>query len=241
MQTNSKGKSWKDVWSKKYTEHKNHKWLHVQDGFDNLNYSQWKKLCGFFLNIIDIRNTDDVLEVGCGSGAFAREIQTYKSISGVDYSSEAIENIKQNIPEKEGEEGGWYHSEANSLPFKNNSFDKIICFSVFFYFDNYKYASQTLEEMLRVLRLDGEILIGEVSDINKKNIATKLRGESKKVRQNRALVSSNFEHLYYPVDFFKKFAADNNLDVRIIDENVPELSFYESSSYRFSVLLTTRI
>ena len=70
-----------------------------------------------------------------------------------------------------------------------------------------------------------------------KNIAIKLRGESQQVRKNRAIDDSDMEHLYYPVKFFEQFAIENNLSFQLIDEDIPDLDFYESASYRFSVLL----
>ena len=139
--------------------------LHVQDGFDDLNYAEWQKLTHFFLSKIAIDSADDVLEVGCGAGAFSKQIKLFKSISGVDYSADAIASIRKNIPN-----GKFHHSEANLLPFS----DKIVCFGVFFYFCSYDYASQSLQEMLRVLRPGGAILIGEVSDINKKILLVNL-------------------------------------------------------------------
>ena len=105
---------WQVIWDKKYFKYKEHKWLHVQDGFDELNYAQWEGMCSFFLNKIDIKNTDDVLEVGCGAGAFSKQIKLFKSISGVDYSADAIASIRKNIPN-----GKFHHSEANLLPFCN--------------------------------------------------------------------------------------------------------------------------
>ena len=72
---------------------------------------------------------------------------------------------------------------------------------------------------------------------SKKNIAIKLRGESQQVRKNRAIDDSDMEHLYYPVKFFEQFAIENNLSFQLIDEDIPDLDFYESASYRFSVLL----
>ena len=201
-------------------------------GFDDLSYVQWKKLSHFFLEKIIINNTDDVLEIGCGAGAFTKQIKSYKSISGVDYSIDAINTIKNQIPD-----GKFYHAEASALPFQDNAFDRIICFSVFFYFASYEYANQTLQEMLRVLKPGGKILIGEVSDIHKKDIAMKLRAKSQSVRKGREVYDAEVQHLYYPADFFEQFAVENNMNSQLIDENVPELSFYESSAYRFSVLL----
>ncbi len=194
------GKRWEDIWNKKYSKYKNHQDLHVQDGFDDLDYTQWQKLTSFFLDKILIDSKDDVLEVGCGAGAFAKQIKSYQSISGVDYSVEAINSISSNIPN-----GKFYYSEANSLPFDDKVFDKVVCFSVFFYFPSYEYAEQSLYEMLRVLRPGGSILIGEVSDLDKKDIAMKLRGESQQIRKNRAIDSSQVGHLYYSVDFLSNF------------------------------------
>jgi len=228
----NRNKKWRNIWDQKYTKYKDHDLLHVQDGFDDLSYAEWQKLTHFFLSKIAIDSADDVFEIGCGAGAFSKQIKLFKSISGVDYSADAIASIRKNIPN-----GKFHHSEANSLPFNDNIFDKIVCFSVFFYFCSYDYASQSLYEMLRVLRPGGSILIGEVSDINKKDIAIKLRGESQQVRKNRAIDDSDMSHLYYPTKFFEQFAIENNLSFQLIDEDIPDLDFYESASYRFSVLL----
>jgi ubiquinone/menaquinone biosynthesis C-methylase UbiE len=223
---------WKDIWNNKYSKYKDHKHLHVQDGFDDLSYGQWQKLTSFFLNKILIKNTDEILEVGCGSGAFAKQIKSYKTIKGVDYSAEAIESIRCNIPD-----GEFYVSEANLLPFEVKSFDKVICFSVFFYFSSYTYASDVLDEMLRVLKPNGQIFIGEINDIEKEQTAIILRKESGEKRKNRAVSTIDADHLYYSFDFFRDFAFKNNLDIELISENVPDLDFYESSSYRSSILL----
>lgn len=62
-------------------------------------------MCSFFLNKIDIKNTNDVLEIGCGSGAFSKQIKAYKPISGIDYSTDAVKNnldielISEDVPE----------------------------------------------------------------------------------------------------------------------------------------------
>ena len=43
--------------------------------------------------------------------------------------------------------------------------------------------------------------------------------------------------LYYPTEFFEYLPIENNLSFQLIDEDIPDLDFYESASYRFSVLL----
>ncbi len=48
MKTKSEKQQWKTIWNKKYFKDKDHKWLHVQDGFDELSYAQWEIMCSFF-------------------------------------------------------------------------------------------------------------------------------------------------------------------------------------------------
>ena len=50
--------------------------------------------------------------------------------------------------------------EAANLPFKDKTFDKVICYGVFLYFDNKKYAQRATEELLRVAKKG--VLIGEL-------------------------------------------------------------------------------
>ena len=60
----NRNKKWKNIWDQKYTKCKDYDLLHVQDGFDDLNYAEWQKLTHFFLSKIAIDSADDILEVG---------------------------------------------------------------------------------------------------------------------------------------------------------------------------------
>ena len=51
------------------------------------------------------------------------------------------------------------------------------------------------------------------------------------MRKNRAIDDSDMDHLYYPVKFFEQFAIENNLSFQLIDKDISDLDFYESSSY----------
>ena len=126
---------WNKIWNKKYTTYMNTENLHISAGFDDLSYEEWQKLTDFFISRLNIHPSDDVLEVGCGSGAFLNEIKHAGSFSGVDYADDAIVKINSVMC------GDFRVSEASKLPFNNSSFDIIISFSVFFYFDSFAYES----------------------------------------------------------------------------------------------------
>lgn len=221
---------WNEIWDKKYSAHKD-KELHVSAGFDDLSYHQWGKLTHFFIKKVGFSVTDSVLEVGCGSVAFLKELNV-KSLSGVDFSGDAISKINTSLS------GDFKVSEANKIPFDNSSFDKVFSFSVFFYFNDYDYAQKVIDEMCRVLKPGGKLFIGEVSDIEKKEIAEKLRVESDDQREKHRVSKKKVDHLYYPVSFFKEIAKKKNMDIYIINQDIPELSFYYNAAYRFSVIMT---
>lgn len=225
---------WNKIWNKKYTTYKDAKSLHVSAGYDDLTYAEWQKLTGYFIEKIKIKPTDDVLEVGCGSGAFLNEIKEVGSLSGIDYADDAIDKIKQVV------EGTFYVSEASNIPFKNNTFDIILSFGVFFYFNNYDYAISAIDEMCRVLKPGGKIFIGEINDLAKKELALQLRAESDDKRDAHRVSNSNIDHLYYPVSFFEDVAKDKNMTINVIQQSSPELEFYYNAPYRFSVILTDK-
>lgn len=221
---------WNDIWNKKYNTCRD-KELHISAGFDDLSYPQWKKLTQFFINKVGFSSSSSVLEVGCGSGAFLKELNV-KSLSGIDQSSEAISKINTTL------NGDFKISEASKIPFDDKYFDIVFSFSVFFYFNDFNYARETINEMCRVLKQNGKIFIGEISDIEKKEIANQLRDESHLQREKHRITKKNTDHLYFPKSFFKEIARSKNMNIEIIDQDIPELDFYNNASYRFSVILT---
>jgi ubiquinone/menaquinone biosynthesis C-methylase UbiE len=149
----------------------------------------------------------------------------------VDYSENAISIIKNRL------KGDFYVSEASSLPFYDRSFDLVISWSVFFYFDSLNYAERVLEEMVRVMRPGGKIFIGDVNDEEKKELAMALRQKHISLRKKNYISSDNPDHLFFKKEFFKGFASIHNLKIIFYDEDIEELSFYENSRYRYSLIM----
>ncbi|MGA1823450.1 MAG: class I SAM-dependent methyltransferase [bacterium] len=221
--------TWKKIWDKKF-EFSQDKALHVLDGFDSLSQNQWARLVKKFLDLIEIMPDGEVLEVGCGTGAFIEHIGQCKSLSGVDYSENAIEQVKVKL------RGDFRVAEAAVLPFHDKTFDVVICFSVFFYFDSLNYATRVLKEMCRVLKPNGIIFIGDVNDATKEGLYNRIREnegrDDRKVVKN-ALVTQ----LFYDKQFFVDFASENNLEITIVDEERMEIPYYSCALYRFSVIM----
>lgn len=90
-----------------------------------------------------------ILDLACGKGLFLKELRAYSSkleLYGIDISKVAVDQAKKIV------DCNLQQSDAESLPFKDNFFDRIICLGGLEYFqDPVKGAS----EASRVLNKDG--------------------------------------------------------------------------------------
>ncbi len=92
-------------------------------------------------------NIDTVLDVGCGEGftlARLKKEKIGKSYEGIEYDDTAIELGKKLYPTLEIKKGDIY-----KLPYKDNSFDLVVCTEVLEHLENPKKA---YKELLRVSR-----------------------------------------------------------------------------------------
>jgi cytidyltransferase-like protein len=94
---------------------------------------------------LDIKSTDKVLDVGCGSGYMAKAMMSRCDYYGIDYSRDIINAHHKYMPSSKILCG-----KANVLPYKTGYFDKIICNTVFEYFPSKDYAREVIREMRRV-------------------------------------------------------------------------------------------
>lgn len=98
-----------------------------------------------------LETNSSVLDIGCGNG---RNIFYRNNIkmTGLELSKELCDIVK-----KRG--GLVFNGNMINLPFKDSSFDYIICVAVYHHLDNNKDRKKSLEEMYRVLKDNGKIFI----------------------------------------------------------------------------------
>ena len=112
-----------------------------------------------FLAALDLKQSDRVLDAGCGTGAnFDTVSPLVREMVGVDFSEEQIARAQRRIaseklPNVKAEVG-----EVTKLSFPTDSFDKVICASVLHFLSDAE-CEATLSEMVRVCRNDGIIVI----------------------------------------------------------------------------------
>ena len=98
-----------------------------------------------YIDILNLKSGDSVLDVGCGPGLFLKPaIQVGCRCSGIDISEQAIKLVRSYASEADVNLG-----KAESLPYPNNYFDVVVCIGALERFSN---INKALSEQLRVAK-----------------------------------------------------------------------------------------
>ena len=113
------------------------------------------------LSLIDLKNGESLLDVGCGTAVVLRKLRKKFSQSvklyGIDPSPEMLQVAKSRIAP---DEISLKIAYANDLPFVNNSLDWVISTLAFHHMPSDE-KRKAIGEMARVLKPDGKILISD--------------------------------------------------------------------------------
>lgn len=128
-------------------------------------YGDVKELEKIVIHIIEklqIKESDKVLDAGCGSGIFTSILKelTGADIIGMDFSIRHLEIMrKKNNPVVP------VAGDVIALPFKSHSFDKVVCYSVLQFVESWQDAAK---ELTRVTKKGGIVLLGDLPDRSKR-------------------------------------------------------------------------
>ncbi len=196
------------------------------DGFDRESHITQEYWLQYVLHVaekLELGNTQHVLEVGCGSGAFIWPLyQRGLLVSGIDFSAPLITAAKQMMPK-----GDFYLSEANQ-PFPGGKvYDAIISNSVFQYFPDLLYTQHVLQHMGASLKPGGKIAILDV--VNEATLESCHRGRTTTPGDDVSLA-----HLSFAKNFFLKQFPSPAWKVTIEDQHIPQ---YQNSPFRYNVYI----
>ena len=148
-------KFWKNIWDSKGNSDSED--LLFLDGYEHLDVEfNSKEITDHIIENLKIEDESSILEVGCGCGFLARELNDNYRFVGVDYSESIIQKHKQLFDHEV------YICESNNLIFEDKSFDYVFCYGLFQYLPDNDYARQTLKEMERVSRKG--IFVGDLKN-----------------------------------------------------------------------------
>lgn len=114
-------------------------------------------LYDFTTDAMELKGTDQLLEIGFGNGLFFKKIFDKApgiTINGIDFSSvmlKAAENNNRDVISSGKLK--LVAGQSDQLPFADNSFDKVFCINVAYFWDN---PANHLKEIKRVLKPGGK-------------------------------------------------------------------------------------
>jgi len=134
-------------------------------------FNPFREISDFGKNIVQTYtpNLDgkEVLDVGCGHGYLLEYLSNNGAVTyGIDISEVAINKARKISPRTE-----FKVSDANSLPYGNSQFDYVYCIEVL---EHFKNIARALEEMKRVLRPEGYLIISTPNYFNTAGILKKV-------------------------------------------------------------------
>ncbi|BBC22735.1 class I SAM-dependent methyltransferase [Pseudanabaena sp. ABRG5-3] len=110
---------------------------------------------------LQLSPSQSLLEVGCAAGFLANGLaEKVDKYTGVDISEVAISVAKR----LQLTNATFQYADGEKLLFASDSFDRVICYDVFNNFPSVDYASNMLRQMWRVLKPNGQIMIGSVPE-----------------------------------------------------------------------------
>ncbi len=125
----------------------------------------------FFDKKIHFKETDRVLDVGCGNGMTVHEIYKYsKNIVATDAVPNNIRLVEAFLKDDVGV--STQVAFAEDLPFPDDTFDKVICVAVLQYYEDIKLGEKAISELSRVCKPKGKIYVGDI--LNKRLISPEL-------------------------------------------------------------------
>ncbi|MBI2113111.1 MAG: class I SAM-dependent methyltransferase [Candidatus Wildermuthbacteria bacterium] len=112
---------------------------------------------------VGLKPGDRVLDLGGGCGQIASYMaQKVKEVVLADGAEQALVVAKKNLSYLSNVTYQLVDITALPLPFENNSFDHVVCYSVVHYLRDYEEFERLVSDMLRIVKPGGKILIGEI-------------------------------------------------------------------------------
>ncbi|GAA0177845.1 MerR family transcriptional regulator [Clostridium sediminicola] len=204
--------NWKDKWNfddwaKTYdiSIRKNIGSLNIYKNYDKILQTVYEKS---LKNICEDTNKVNVLDIGVGTGNLSRKyLDEGYNIIGIDQSRKMLNVAKQKFPKLKVRLG-----EFLKIPFNNSKFDIIVSTYAFHHLNDVE-KNMAIKEMIRVLKDDGMIVIGDMMFENEEEKENLMSGFSnEQIEEIEDEYYSNIEELEIEFKKYGKKLTINKID-----------------------------
>jgi putative AdoMet-dependent methyltransferase len=202
--------NWNDIWNNNSdTNETDH---NIINGFNHCeNKIESENLFKYIIQICNIKKNEKILEFGCGSGRIGQYfVKGNYDYYGIDKSSNMIKKFVELLNYKKVE-----IIDGIILPYPDNHFDVVICYSVIQYLNDLDEFNKLLDEFIRVSKRI--IYIGDLESVDHS------KNNKKYYKKN-----NDFKHLIVKKEYFKLF--NMKYEINFSDE-------YCSRNSRYNILI----
>lgn len=184
--------------------------IYSQQDFSGFSYRLRMNQALSWLDGSDLSRSSAVLDAGCGAGVVACEMAKRECrVFGMDYSYGMVEKANRVCNKERKLNVKFLGGDIEKLPFKDASFDMVICLGVITYL---KSEEKALRELSRILKPDGNLII---SSLNKAHLVRYLdvllflRKELLKIFGYRILFWRKREKIDTDKDLIRRYFTPN--------------------------------
>lgn len=117
------------------------------------------------IHFLNIKETDSVLDAGCGSGLISRYIARHLNPNKIESFDASKERLEQAISEAKAlslEKITFFESKIYQIPRIDNTYEKIVCRFVFEYLEDHVKAAR---ELYRVCKPGGKVCLIDLDGV----------------------------------------------------------------------------
>lgn len=146
------------------------------------------------ISMCEIKSNHRVLDIACGTGIVSCEFAKHtKEVIGLDITEEMLNQAKKLQKEKNLNNISFKNSNVEILPFEDNSFDIVFTRYSFHHFLD---TQKVFDEMLRVCKKDGKIVIVDVALEQSVSLAYNQMEKLRDPSHTKALTFQEFSNLF---------------------------------------------
>lgn len=188
-------------------------WPYRARDYEKLDWVKNNQFIRKFIDICQLKDTDQVLDVGTGTGRVANAIAPFvEKVIGIDYAKEMLAKAKKDYGNIE-----YKMMDAMDLKFKENIFDLVTARMVFHHLPD---LNRAVKELYRVLKHGGSLVLSEGVPPDKKTISRYKEIFKLKEKRTTFLESdlinllhfNKFEEIVLKVFYMPQMSINNWLD-----------------------------